>query len=389
MFAVFMKRSLLLPLLAVPLLLSSCGGDYNPELDEAGNSNVRSGLQLNVPVKPAVSYPNDGQGTTQMIVQFSAKDRNGMPLGADEFDVQVLVDDKPVDVESLANQSAQELEVNLYFGMVLDTSYSMVYNNSPAFGLMKQAASDSYQEVIDLWKNRPGKVKFSTIWFDSLLNQSLNGSGGATMWQPADLLTIPPPQQGSYTKLHSAVETMAKQMKADYDSGVFNGPRDQYVMLVFSDGTDNYSWHDNSAFSNAPLFTGNGASYRQFGTKGPASKKPEDALQQAIDAINNHPRLTTHVIGLGNEINSSELQKLATAGHGVFQANPSSDKLAEVFDRVTKEFTTLQTRLVTVPLPPNDYKISLVVTNKATGESGRYDFTIHAGDTNAKLISAP
>jgi hypothetical protein len=181
---------------------------------------------------------------------------------------------------------------------------------------------------------------------------------------------------------------MAKKMKAEYDGGLFKGARDQYVMLVFSDGADNYSWFDNSS-PQVLKTTTNGASFYQFGTAGPVSKKPADAMQSAIDAITSHPRLTTHVIGLGSDIKSSELQQLATAGHGVFQSNPSSEKVAELFQRVMKEFTTLQTRLATVPLAPGEYKISLVVTNKATGESGRYDFKILAGGPDAKVITAP
>lgn len=385
-----LKRSALTLSLLSPLLLTGCGGDYNPELDGVpGSSGAKTGLQLSVPVPPTVSYPDDGTGTTQMTLQFSVRDRAGLPLGANEFDAQLLVDDRPVDVESGLKQTAEDLDVNLYFGMVLDASYSMIQHTPPAFEPMKTAASNSYQEVIDLWKNRPGKVKFSLIWFDSVINQAHQGVGGMGDWLPVDILTIPTPSSdGGYTKLHSAVEVMAKKMKSDYDNGIFRGPRDQYVMLVFSDGADNYSWFDNSS---QPMLraTRNGASFYQFGTAGPVSKKPADALQSAVDAISNHPRLTTHVIGLGSEIKSSELQQLATAGHGVFQSNPSSEKVAELFQRVMKEFTTLQTRLATVPLSPGEYKISLVVTNKATGESGRYDFKIYAGDKGAKVIKAP
>lgn len=391
-YPVYLASLLLLPLLA------SCGGGYNPDAEgvpgstgTSGGTVTKSGLQLSVPVQPTVSFPGDGNGLTQMVVQFSARDKEGNPLGSDEFDVELRVNDSPVDVESLLNQSSEELGVNLSFGMVLDASYSMAVGSSPAFGPMKTAARDSYQEVLDLWKNRPGKVKFSVVWFDSLIKQSQSGPGGQGDWLPGDLLTIPTPQQdGGQTKLYSAVEVMAKQMKADYDSGVFNGPRDQYVMLVFSDGADNYSWFDNSNQSSQLLTTNTGASYRQFGTAGPASQQQADALTQTLTAITSHPRLTTHVIGLGGTINTEELKKIATAGRGVFQnGNLSGGSIGELFQRVMKEFTTLQTRGAKIPLPPGEYKISLIVTNKATKESGQYQFSIRAGGPDAKVIAAP
>ena len=163
----FKHPSSFLSLLVLPLLVS-CGGGYNPDptgvpgntgTPGTGGSGAKSGLQLSVPIPPTVSYPNDGKGLTQMVVQFSARDKVGNPLNSDEFDVELRVNDKPVDVESLLNQSSEELGVNLSFGMVLDASYSMTVGSSPAFVPMKTAARDSYQEVLELWKNRPGKIK--------------------------------------------------------------------------------------------------------------------------------------------------------------------------------------------------------------------------------------
>jgi hypothetical protein len=57
--------------------------------------------------------------------------------------------------------------------VVLDASFSMTQHNQPAFEPMKTAASDSYQHVLDLWSTRPGTVKFSLIWFDEVMNQSM------------------------------------------------------------------------------------------------------------------------------------------------------------------------------------------------------------------------
>lgn len=375
------------PAFSLPLLLSAllagCGGEYNPDAaGTPGNSNVKTGLQLSVPVQPTVAW-KPSNSTTQMIMQFSVRDGSGTPLAANEFDVQIRVNDGPPDTESLLSQSAEDLKVNLYFGMVLDASYSMTQHTPPAFVPMKNAARDSYQQVLDLWKDRPGDVKFSMNWFDGVINQSQDVPSAMRYWQPDDILAIPTPQPGAFTKLYSAVEVMAKNMKSEYDKGVFNGVRDQYVMLVFSDGEDNYSWVDNSVSKpSQPLITDTGASYSQFGTL-------PTTLAAAKQSIANHPRLTTHVIGLGSAINKDELQQIATAGHGVFQSNPSSENVAELFQSVMKEFTTLQTRGAEIPLSPGDYKITLVVTNKATGQAGQYSFKIRAGGPDAKLITAP
>ena len=378
------KRPALTLSILSPLLLAGCGGDYNPALDGGvpGSSGAKTGLQLSVPLQPTVAWM-PGNQTTQLIMQFSVRDGSGTPLAANEFDTELRIDGFPADVESQFKQTSEELPVNLYFGMVLDASYSMTQYNPDAFGPMKRAASDSYQQVLDLWKSRPGSnVKFSLIWFDNVINQSQDVPSVPRYWQPADILAIPTPQFGAATKLYSAVDVMAKHMQNEYDNGVFNGVRDQYVMLVFSDGKDNRSHTDNSTINQTLYTNPGGAKYNQFGTL-------PTKLETVKQSIANHPRLTTHVIGLGSDINKDELQQIATAGHGVFQSNPSSEKVTELFQQVMKEFTTLQTRSAELFDGLGDYKITLVVTNKATGETGQYNFMIRAGGPDAKVITAP
>lgn len=381
----FVRRSVLPLSLSLPFLLAGCGGDYNPQVDGvAGDSGSRAGLQLSVPVQPTVAWMPDTQ-TTQLVMQFSVRDGSGLPLAANEFDTELRVNDHPADVESQFKQFSEELPVNLYFGMVLDASYSMTQYTPDAFGPMKQAASDSYQEVLDLWKNRPGSnVKFSLVWFDTVINQSQDNPSVPRYWRPADILDIPRPDVGAATKLYSAVEVMADHMASEYKNGVFAGPRDQYVMLVFSDGKDNRSHIDNSKTDPIQqLYTNpGGAGFNRFGT-------PPTTLDVLKQSIAKTPNLTTHVIGLGSDINKDELQQIAAAGHGTFQSNPSSENIAQLFQQVVKEFTTLQTRSAELFEPSGDYKITLVVTNKATGQASQYSFKIHAGDINAKVITAP
>jgi hypothetical protein len=330
--------------------------------------------------QPQLTYL-ESNGKTQVIVQFSVRDGAGIPLPEDQLEVQLNIDDQPLDVEALLNQSSFDLTVNLYFAMVLDASYSMTQHNPPAFQPMLEAARDSYQEVLDLWSTRPGEVKFSLIWFDEVMNQSQYSKGQTTAWTPDDILSIPEPNSGTATKLHSAVKVMADHLQTEYDSGVFNGARDQYVMLVFSDGADNYSYWDNSAID-IPRITTSEASYHQFGTV-------STTLEEATQAIAGHPRLTTHVIGLGSAIKTSELTQIAAAGNGTYQANPSSDNIDQLFQSVLQQFTTILTRGAEIPLPPADYKFTLTVKDKVNGATGTYSFMMHAGDTQAAVLPTP
>ena len=369
-------------LLALIGVLSACSGGSGGggSGGNAENGPTSSGVTLEVTQQPQVTWLSTN-GKTQVILQFSVRDDDGQPLTEDQVDVELELDSNPIDVESLLNQSSTELEVNLYFAMVLDASFSMTQHNPPAFDPMKTAASDSYRQVLDLWSTRPGSVKFSLIWFDEVMNQSMYNIGVARDWLPDDILSIPAPAAGTATKLDSAVKVMADYLQSEFDTGIYNGARDQYVMLVFSDGADNYSYWDNSIL-NATLTTSSGASYRQFGTV-------PTTVEAAETAVADHPRLTTHVIGLGSEINADELRLIAEAGDGIFQANPSSQNIGDLFERVLSEFTTIQTRGAEIPLPPGDYDFALTVTNKAGGDPASYEFRMHAGDPQARVISIP
>ena len=363
--------------LASIAILSACNGSSDGDL---GTGPTGSGVTLDVTQQPQVTWLSSN-GKTRVILQFSARDVNDVPLTEDQIDVQLELDSNPIDVESLLNQSSTELEVNLYFAMVLDASFSMTQHNPPAFEPMKTAASESFQHVLDLWSTRPGTVKFSLVWFDEVMNQSMYNMGVARDWLPDDILSIPAPAAGTATKLHSAVKVMADYLQSEFDNGVYNGARDQYVMLVFSDGADNYSYWDNGIL-NATLSTSSGATYRQFGTV-PAT------LTAAESAVAAHPRLTAHVIGLGSAISADELRLIAAAGDGTFQANPSSQNIGDLFQRVLNEFTTIQTRGAEIPLPPGDYDFTLTVRNKAGGNPASYNFRMHAGDPQAGVISIP
>jgi len=219
------------------------------------------------------------------------------------------------------------------------------------------------------------------------MNQSTFNVGTAQDWEPDDILSIPEPVAGTATKLYSAVEVMASHLQSEYDSGVFDGDRDQYVMLVFTDGADNFSFWDNSSI-NVPRSTSSGASYQQFGTV-------PTTLEAAIAAVAAHPKLTAHTIGFSADTNADELLQIAEAPaeerrKGIFQAEQlTANNIDELFERVLREFTTIQTRGAEIPLPPGDYDVTMAVTNRAGGSPASYEFRMHAGDPQAGVILTP
>lgn len=343
-----------------------------------GSGATVSGIALELVGAPTISWKATN-GKTTIVSQFAVRDQNGVPVQDPNYKVEMLINDETLDVESLLEKSAQDLAVNLYFSMVLDASYSMTQHTPPAFEPMKEAARSSYQAVLDAWAQRPGDVKFSLLWFAELLNQNAYNANTNRDWRPDDILSIPTPVSGESTKLLAAVRTMGQYLTAEKDRGVFAGARDQYVMLVFSDGKDNYSWFDNSN-KEGSLSTTSGALYRQFGA-------PSTDMTQVKAAIAANPKLTVHVIGLGDKINREELQEIATAGGGLFLENPSSVNIGQLFDRVMREFLTIQTRGAEIPLPPNEYKFTLRVSNLAGDIKAEKSYKIRAGDAQSGIIS--
>lgn len=343
-----------------------------------GNTSGSSELSLTVSSDPDVSW-NEADSTTTVTVQFVVRDGDGVPLEEDEYDVSLLVNDLPVNSEAMLGQESEELEVNLYLSMVLDASSSMLLHTPSAFAPMTQAAENTYQEAKNLWLTRPGEIKFSAIWFNNLINQS-HDDEATKIWQPSDLSSISsPPPSGAFTKLYSAISVMTEHLQSEYTSGVFNGSRDQYVMLIFSDGDDTYSHVDNAETNPNQLRTTlSGASFHEFGTVA-------TTIEDTTALVQSHPRLTTHVIGLGSEINKAKLEEIANAGNGVFLENPSSEKIDELFDRVMKEFTTMQTNGVKFPFLPGEHKFTLRVTDKTSEESDDYTFNFRAGE-DAQLL---
>ena len=316
---------------------------------------------------------NTANGKTTLLVQFVVRDADGFPGDTSEYRLQMFIDDRQIDVEAVPDSSVQQLETNILLALVLDASYSMVYPSSTPFDTMLNLAYSTVALGTEEWERRPGKFRWNLSWFNEVI------SWPAATWLPEDILTIPKPSPGASTKLYAAARAMAKTMKHQYDLGIADGPRDRHVMLLFTDGADNYSWFDNSSYAD----TGTTLQGKRFAQSG----YPESSLNDLTDAISVHPALTVHTGGLGNNVNQQDLKDIATAGNGLFVFSPKTADLPQFFGRVLRELTTVQTRQLLIPLQKGDYTFKLVVTarnnsaNKATTQ-----FRFHTGDNTAGVM---
>lgn len=353
---------------ALALVLMGCEAtEDNPTTPSS------STVEIQVTSDPTVAF-NLANGKTSAIVQFIARDKAGNPLAPEDVVVELLVDNAAVDNESILQADSEELSSSIHFGMVLDASYSMLQHTPPAFAPMLAAARNAVVEGLALYAGRPGTFTWSVSWFNETI--SAPATQGRT-WQPDDLLTIPEPGVGTATKLFAAVERHAGKMLDSYAT-IANGPHDHHVMMVLSDGADNYSWFDNASFASSGVTT-SGAPYDVKGW-GAAT------LDSAVIAIEAHPNLTVHALGLGSDVQDAQLQALATAGGGRYLKNPSSAQLEDLFASVTQEFATIQDHGATIPLQPGDYRFTLRVLTADRRAKDEYSFRFHAGDVDAGVL---
>jgi len=356
-------------LVALSLAIAGCGGD-----DDSPVSPTPAGsVEIQVTSDPTVIY-NIATGKTTTVVQFIARDRAGNPLSPDDVLVELLIDDRAVDNESLLQADSEELSSSIHLGLVLDASYSMLLHEPPAFGPMRVAARDAVTELLTLYEGRPGNLSWTVSWFNETI--AVPAAVGRE-WQPDDLLTIPEPGPGTATKLFAAAENQAERM-LERHATTANGPHDHHVMVVLSDGADNYSWFDNSSFTSSGVST-SGAPYDISGWR-------TADTAEAVTAIQAHPNLTVHVLGLGSKVQDDQLQALADAGNGRYLKNPSASQVGDLFDEVTREFATIQDHGATVPMQPGDYRMTLRVWTADRRARDDFSFSFHGGDTDAGVL---
>lgn len=316
-------------------------------------------------------------GATRFIVQFVARDENGQLVDPQlnsqseptQLASELYVDREAVDVESLLSRESNLLQSNLLLSLVLDSSYSMLHHSPPAFEPMKEAAVSILRDTQATWQNINSEFHWELAWFHEYIFRPAKDAGG-NPWSIDDIYRIPPPAEGTFTGLYKAVHHMAGVHAERMAEGVAAGQRDQHIMVVLSDGKDNHFFFDNSSYRNEG--NADGIHWTSFGAE-PTSLAD---VQAALATI---PRLRTHVIGLGTSVDTAELEAIAAAGNGKYFYGSSSNTLGELFEDVRKEFVTMQTLGVEVPLPPGEYEFSLRTRHVRNGAEGREYFTVEAG----------
>jgi hypothetical protein len=350
---------------------AGCGG--SSPLDALGAvAGTQGPPQVELQGTPVASY-DPATGKTSVGIDLLVRDATGRVIDPAQVTFRRYVDGQPADVESVPIFKDTKLAANLTMGWVLDASYSMTTWQPPAFVAMKQAALDSQRAIraqYQAWS--AGTFQPLLGWFQ---DQYLCAPASAAM-PDAAVLDIPTPHPGDATKLLAATAQMVDRLKAAYDAAGSHGPRDQYALVVFTDGWDNYSWHDDAAVP-AKSYPATGGSFACAGP-GPIT------LAELVAKITAFPQLKVDVIGLGNQLKASELQAIAEAGHGRVVSNPDSSQVAVLFAEVTKEFTTVRRDGITMPLPPGDY--DYLETATVAGGTAQVRFRFHAGDQGAAVV---
>lgn len=362
-----------LVLVAAALVFSGCGKDEDGSptapVDPAAQVVIEEFGDPQIQFDPTV-------GTTTLVVQFVARDGNREPLHADDLEVELQIDDRPIDVEGLLDEDSEALASSLHLTLVLDASYSMLQHSPSAFTPMLASARRTTAEGKSLYVERPGSFDWDLVWFADRIYRPLETTADAE-WLETDIERIPAPEPGGFTKLYAAAKS-AIESSATHSAATGATSRDQHLVVVFSDGADNYSWFDNSDLGGTGSI-GTQRSYEWTGAA-PVGKADVDAL------LEQHPEIQLHVMGLGSDVNDSELDALARQGRGRYFKNVDASNVDVLFEQVTQEFTSVQTRGATVPLPPGEYVFRVKARRTDTGTEGVHEFRFRGGQIGARVL---
>lgn len=362
----------LLPLAVLAFTTAGCGGD---DLEITGPTDPRTQIRIEGFSAPQISF-NPSQGTTTVVVQLVARDGSDSPLHGDELSFELQVDDAPIDVEGLLSEDSEALASSLHLTLVLDASYSMLQHTPPAFAPMLSAARRSTAAGKALYVDRPGTFDWDLVWFSDRIFRPVETTAD-TEWLETDIERIPVPTPGTFTKLYAAAAS-AIQSSAAHAAANASGPRDQHIVVVFSDGADNYSWFDNGTQSGTGE-VGVGRAYEWTGAA-PVTRAQVEQL------LRDNPGIQLHVMGLGSAVNDGELAAIARAGRGRYFKNVEASQVDVLFDQVTREFTSVQTRGATIPVAPGAYTFRVVATRNDTGAQAVYSFRFLGGQIDARVL---
>lgn len=350
--------------------------------------------QLSVEIVSQSSCWNPENGATRLILQFITRDEAGNALDP-ELDAnqeptalasQIYVNNRPTDVESLLNRDSELLKSDLAMSLVLDSTYSMLIHQPPAFIPMKAAAVDLLNNIQEAWAANDASFHWELTWFNDVIFRPATNNRGAA-WSINNINDILPSSSGDYTGLWKAVDYTIGVHKELYANNIAAGSRDQHVMVVFSDGEDNHSKvFDNSA----ERFSGTGDiggmlywTYRGY--------KRTD-IQDIKMHLATLPNLRVYVIAFGKgleEEGKQDLRSLAEQSRGQYFFGSDSNNLGQLFNSVAREFITMQTLGIETPLLDGKYEFSLRTKHIASGAEGSRNFSLNVSETSLGACTTP
>jgi IPT/TIG domain len=339
--------------------------------------------------EPTVSF-DAAIGTTTILVDYLVRDSDGVLLDDSDVDVRLFVDDEQLGAggrfgESVLDRNAQELDLNVLVMLVLDASYSLQQFDPPQFGPTLNAAQKLVDEGSKIWRNRGGTFAWNVVWFDELISRP-----DPEHMRSFRIGNIPQPEPGNFTKLYSAISNGLEFSASLLAQGVAAGARDRHVLVVFTDGLDNLSTFNNPEVMREGRLR-NGDPYPRVGWRA-------TGLDDVLAEIAQHPlyptNLTVHAIALGSScsqtpaggacFDADALGDIAQVGFGQLLASPRN--VANLFDLIQREFTTLQSSGAVVALSPGDYQFRLVAERHNHSASGELRFPFEVGSNGAGLV---
>lgn len=320
-------------------------------------------------------------GATRLITQYVVRDATGKTIDPlfnasnipTALKTDLYVNAKPVDKESLIDLKSELLDSDLALSLVLDNSTSMLQHSPPAFEPMKNAAASILRKTQETWAANNSQFHWELSWFNNLIYRPLPNNA-AEPWEIDDIINIPPPSGDiAFTGLYKAIAQMTDVHQQLYLDGFAAGERDQHIMVVFTDGSDNNSHFPNDDADHQITGSVNDTLlYEGFGYRAMA----RDELPAKFAAV---PNLKVFVIGFSDEVKGQELLEIANQGGGRYFFSSNSTTLQTLFNAVQREFVTQLTIGADMPLETNEYLFTIKAVHLSTDIEGQISFPLAVG----------
>lgn len=332
---------------------------------------------------PTVQYVqvSPGRFRTRIVVPhlLVTQAAGGTPVIPSQNDliVERYVDDV-LDNESIVDEQA--VTPDLLVSLVLDASFSMTQHQPPAFAPMLAAARRTLEDLAQ-WKTQQVGGRFA--WWWSWFDDFIYSPDGASM-SIDNLSRIPTPTSGDATRLYGAVDSMLdvqRQWRNGSGPGVGRSPLDRYVIVVFTDGRDNLSANTpNASFSETRT------SPFPHTARGRGAVSLTGLTNKLGDTANAFT--TLHALGMGSQINQTELAAMATAGRGSMIVLQDASRLDTLFDQVRRTIQQVRYQGADIPIDDNNtHRFSLRIRAKSNPALvGRVDFEFVGGSVNPRFV---